>query len=56
MKHLFGTVYGHRRWSREGKESVQISSISGFGDRDLESRDASSPDSRNVNLRKALYT
>jgi hypothetical protein len=26
----FGTAYGHRRWSREGKESVQISSSSGF--------------------------
>jgi hypothetical protein len=26
----FGTAYGHRRWSREGKESVQISSILGF--------------------------
>jgi hypothetical protein len=26
----FGTAYGHRRWSREEKESVQISSILGF--------------------------
>jgi hypothetical protein len=35
----FGTAYGHRRWSREGKESVQISSISGFrGSRLGESR------------------
>jgi hypothetical protein len=26
----FGTTYGHYRWSRKGKESVQISSISRF--------------------------
>jgi hypothetical protein len=26
----FGTAYGHHQWSREGKESVQISSISEF--------------------------
>jgi hypothetical protein len=26
----FGIAYGHHWWSREGKESVQISSISGF--------------------------
>jgi hypothetical protein len=35
----FGTTYGHLQWSREGKESVQISSISGFhGSRLVESR------------------
>jgi hypothetical protein len=27
---LLGIAYGHHRWSREGKESVQISSISEF--------------------------
>jgi hypothetical protein len=26
----FGIAYGHRRWSQEGKESVQISSIFEF--------------------------
>jgi hypothetical protein len=35
----FGTAYGHCRWSREGKELVQLISISGFqGSRLGESR------------------
>jgi hypothetical protein len=51
----FGTAYGHRRWSREGKESVQISSISGFrGSRLGESRCLISRFTK-CEIAKALY-
>jgi hypothetical protein len=31
-----GVAGGHHWWSREGKEPVELSSFSGFGDRNLE--------------------
>jgi hypothetical protein len=41
-------VFGHHQRSNERKELVQLSSFLGFVDRDLESRDASSPDPKNA--------
>jgi hypothetical protein len=52
MKHLLAqpvvTAGGHEK----GRSQSRKAPFRGFGDRDLESRDASSPDSRNAKSRK----